>query len=100
MDLTVSIYDKRIDSEHYHGFYHATFEVECHHSSRHTKGRDKGASEIIIDKIELCHVDYYDDKTELRSQMTYGSISRELKEYILAYLDYTTLREKIFDKAY
>jgi hypothetical protein len=95
MQLTVSICDQRIDSESYHGFYHASFEADYHHD----KVSPETPSTVIIDKINLVHVDYYDDKTESRMQLTHGSISRELKEYVLAHMDCSTLRRKVFDKA-
>ena len=94
MRLSVSIYDKRIDSVSYHGFYHATFDVEYHFDVE----TEDTLSTIIIDKTELVCVDFTND-AELRAQMTLGSISNEMKEYIFTYLDVSTLKEKVFDKA-
>jgi len=97
MQVTASIYDKRIDCgagiTKYKGFYHATFAAEYHFF------RTPFESEIIIDKIELFAVDYSDDKTEERTQYLSEFIPREMKEFILAHVDMTTVREKIFDKA-
>ena len=100
MQVTASIYDKRIDCgagiTKYKGFYHATFAAEYHIDIPHP---DCPPPSIIIDKIELWAVDFSEDKTEKRTQYLGEFIPREMKEFILAHTDFSTVKEKIFDKA-